>query len=152
MEYSNFKGKLILGFHCVLLCFSFKVLFSRWKLTVALCLSRLSFYVFISLSLIRPHEAGGAGGSIALPIFFNTELCPISSAHKNILEILDDNSGCCTLLQAINGFIVLQFFGQGNPTYSSYHRNWTALVSPQYFGLEIDLNCRIRCLCIYFVP
>ena len=57
----------------------------------------------------RPHEAGGAGGVVAPPISFNTELCPISSAHKNILEVLDGNSGFCKLLQAIFGFIVLQF-------------------------------------------
>ena len=25
----------------------------------------------------RPHEAGGPGGVVAPPIFFNTELCPI---------------------------------------------------------------------------
>ena len=55
----------------------------------------------------RPHEAGDAGGAIAPPTFFNIELCPISSAHKNILEALDSNSGCYKLLQAISGFIVL---------------------------------------------
>ena len=44
------------------------------------------------------------------------------------------------------------FFGQENLIYSSYHRNWTILVSPQYFGLLIDLNWRISCLCINFVP
>ena len=102
--------------------------------------------------LIRPHEAGGAGTAVAPPIFFNIELCPISSTHKNLLEVLDNNSGCCKLLQAIFGFIVLQFVGQGNLIYSSYHRNRIVLVSPQYFGLSIDLNWRIRCLCIYFVP
>ena len=37
------------------------------------------------------------------------------------------------LLQTIFSFIVLQFVGQENLIYSSYHRNWTVLVSPQYF-------------------
>ena len=86
----------------------------------------------------RPHEAGDAGGAIAPPTFFNIELCPISSAHKNILEAVNSNSGCFKLLQDIFCFTVLQLFGQGNliyDIYSSYHRNQTVLVSLQYFGL-----------------
>ena len=67
----------------------------------------------------RPYKAEGAGGAFPPPKFFNTELCPISSAHKNISDILNDNSGCCKLLQAIFSFNVLQFFGQGNLIYSS---------------------------------
>ena len=64
--------------------------------------------VFSSLLeyLFRSHEAGGA---VAPPIFFNAEFCHISSAHKKILEILDDHSGCCKLLQTIFDLIVLIF-------------------------------------------
>ena len=96
---------------------------------------------------IRPHDAGGAGGEIAPPIFLNTELCPISSTHKNILV---DNAGCCKLLQAMFGFIVLQVFGQGNLIYSSYHRDWTFWYHHNILGLKQTLIGEFDA--IHFVP
>ena len=93
-------------------------------------------YQFQRYRAPRTHEAGGAGGAVALPVCFSTELCPISSAHKNTLEILVDNSGFCKLLQAIFDFIVLTFFGQGDLIFSFYHRHWTVLVSPEYLGFK----------------
>ena len=62
-----------------------------------------------SLDLHRSNEAGGARGAVGPPIIFSTELCPISSAHKNILKVLDGNSGRIKLLPAIFGFIFCNF-------------------------------------------
>ena len=82
-----------------------------------------------------PKKQGKLGERSFLPIFFNTELRPISSAQQSILEVLNDISGCFKLLQATFGFIGLQFFGEGNLIYSSYHGSWTVFAFPRYLGL-----------------
>ena len=60
--------------------------------------------------LYRPHEAGGAGGAVAPPIYFQYSIVPISSAHKSILEVLDTIRSVAKCYMPYFGFIALQFW------------------------------------------
>ena len=54
--------------------------------------------------LYRPHEAGGAGGAVAPPIYFQYSIVPYFKCTQEYIRGTGYNSVCCKILHAIFWF------------------------------------------------